>query len=185
MIYFLTSQASKQKTNHDSSLFLVLVPTHITYTQPWLLWVCMFLCVRSLCTTTLRIMWSPPASQPTWFYLSCWTTAPLYMTLILTRHASDQLGEFGNLGRGQSAPLWREVSAVKSAAQWFYFNYPACDSVCLSETQEKALVMDKWADGGRMESQQEVNAWWFPHVVLATVEISLTQPTGALCVCVF
>lgn len=48
--------------------------------------------------------------------------------------------------------------------EWIYF---------LRDTGQGVGQGCKWADGGRMESQQEVKAWWFPHVVLATVEISL------------
>lgn len=42
----------------------------------------------------------------------------------------------------------------------------------------------KWADGGWTESQQEVKARWFPHVVLAAVRISLpcTHTANRCCI---
>lgn len=62
-------------------------------------------------------------------------------------------------------------------------------SVSVSSQRQSKLGVGqrrKWADGGRTESQQEVEAWWFPHVVLATVGISLpcAHSQQVLCVCV-
>lgn len=60
------------------------------------------------------------------------------------------------------------------------------DSVLRDGPKKGTSQRRKWADGGHMESQQEVKARWFPHVVLATVKISLpsTYTPNRCCFCV-
>lgn len=79
----------------------------------------------------------------------------------------------------QSGTSWLQRSFLK---------FQMYRKILFSETVRKKGTSQrgKWADGGHMESQQEVKARWFPHVVLATVKISLpsTYTPNRCCFCV-